>query len=128
MKALAKRAGGRGNHVDESCSVPRHRREQVQRVDDRALPKWLEELFALMQRNSIHVSDFFRLPADDVVEIGRQVSYGAAQLRQPVRAAVIITVRNDGLTPRYGREWYHGLTRCPVLFDGRPRLFRATDR
>ncbi len=46
----------------------------VHREDGRALPKWLEELFALMQRNSVHVSDFFRLPPDDVVEIGRQVS------------------------------------------------------
>jgi len=27
-----------------------------------------------MQRNSVHVSDFFRLPADAVVEIGRQIS------------------------------------------------------
>jgi len=28
--------------------------------------------FAFMQRNSVHVSDFFRLPADAVVEIGRR--------------------------------------------------------
>jgi K+ transporter len=38
------------------------------------LPRWLEKLFAFMQRNSVHVSDFFRLPPDSVVEIGRQVS------------------------------------------------------
>jgi KUP system potassium uptake protein len=46
----------------------------VHREDGKAVPKWIEELFALMQRNSIHVSDFFRLPPDDVVEIGRQIS------------------------------------------------------
>jgi KUP system potassium uptake protein len=46
----------------------------VHREDGKALPKWIEGLFALMQRNSVHVSDFFRIPPDDVVEIGRQVS------------------------------------------------------
>jgi KUP system potassium uptake protein len=34
----------------------------------------LERFFAFMQRNSVHVSDFFRLPPDAVVEIGRQIS------------------------------------------------------
>jgi len=46
----------------------------VDREDRQALPHWLERLFAFMQRNSVHVSDFFRLPADAVVEIGRQIS------------------------------------------------------
>ena len=40
----------------------------------RALPRWLESMFAFMQRNSVHVSDFFRLPPNAVVEIGRQIS------------------------------------------------------
>jgi KUP system potassium uptake protein len=46
----------------------------VNREDRKGLPRWLEAMFAFMQRNSVHVSDFFRLPADRVVEIGRQVS------------------------------------------------------
>jgi KUP system potassium uptake protein len=46
----------------------------VHREDRKGLPAWLEKLFSFMQRNSVHVSDFFRLPADSVVEIGRQVS------------------------------------------------------
>jgi KUP system potassium uptake protein len=46
----------------------------VHREGEGALPAWLEKLFAFMQRNSVHVSDFFWLPADAVVEIGRQVS------------------------------------------------------
>ncbi len=46
----------------------------VHREDRKGLPGWLEKLFSFMQRNSVHVSDFFRLPADAVVEIGRQVS------------------------------------------------------
>jgi KUP system potassium uptake protein len=31
-------------------------------------------MFSLMARNSMHVRDFFRLPSDHVVELGRQVS------------------------------------------------------
>jgi KUP system potassium uptake protein len=46
----------------------------VHREGGVALPHWLEAMFAFMQRNSVHVSDFFRLPPDAVVEIGRQIS------------------------------------------------------
>ena len=42
--------------------------------DAAALPRWVEALFALMQRNSAHLTDYFRLPPDSVVEIGRQVA------------------------------------------------------
>jgi KUP system potassium uptake protein len=42
--------------------------------DDNALPRWIESAFAFMQRNSMHLSDYFRLPPDDVVEIGRQIA------------------------------------------------------
>ncbi len=38
------------------------------------LPHWQESLFAAMQRNAIHVSDFLQLPSENVVEIGRQVA------------------------------------------------------
>jgi KUP system potassium uptake protein len=46
----------------------------IPREDAKALPRWLEALYAMMQRNSVHVTDFFRLPADQVVEIGREIS------------------------------------------------------
>jgi KUP system potassium uptake protein len=42
--------------------------------DDKALPRMAEALFAFMQRNSAHLTEYFRLPMDAVVEIGRQVS------------------------------------------------------
>ncbi len=35
---------------------------------------FLEQIFAAMERNAQHVSDFFRLPNNQVVEIGRQVA------------------------------------------------------
>ncbi len=46
----------------------------VPRQDRRALPRWLEAMFAFMQRNSAHATDYFRLPSNSVVEIGRQVA------------------------------------------------------
>jgi KUP system potassium uptake protein len=46
----------------------------VPREDRGALPRWLEALFAFMQRNSTHATDYFRLPPESVVEIGRQVA------------------------------------------------------
>jgi KUP system potassium uptake protein len=38
------------------------------------MPRWAEALFAVMQRNSAHLTDYFKLPVEAVVEIGRQVS------------------------------------------------------
>jgi len=44
------------------------------RTDGKGLPRWQEALFAAMERNAAHVTDFFALPTDRVVEIGRQIS------------------------------------------------------
>ena len=44
------------------------------RVDGKGLPHWEEGLFAAMERNSAHVTEYFRLPSDPVVEIGRQIA------------------------------------------------------
>jgi len=41
---------------------------------DKRLPRWVEALFAAMQRNSVHVSEYFKLPRDAIVEIGREVA------------------------------------------------------
>jgi KUP system potassium uptake protein len=38
------------------------------------LPRWIVAIFAVMQRNSLHISDYFKLPPNSVVELGRQVS------------------------------------------------------
>ena len=46
----------------------------IRRDDEEGLPRIIETMFAYMQRNSVHVSDYFRLPADSVVELGREVS------------------------------------------------------
>ena len=46
----------------------------IRREEGDGLPAWQERIFAVMERNAIHVSDFFSLPTDQVVEIGRQVA------------------------------------------------------
>jgi KUP system potassium uptake protein len=46
----------------------------VRREQGAALPAWQEALFAAMVRNAAHVTDYFRLPSRQVVEIGRQIS------------------------------------------------------
>jgi len=42
--------------------------------DARGLAKWQEALYIAMERNSVHVGDFFRLPNDSVVLIGRRIA------------------------------------------------------
>jgi KUP system potassium uptake protein len=46
----------------------------VAREETGGLPRWMETIFAFLQRNSTHVTDYFRLPADTVVEIGREIA------------------------------------------------------
>jgi KUP system potassium uptake protein len=49
--------------------------ETVTRRDDgMGLPRWQEALFTAMERNAVHVTDYYNLPGDQVVEIGRQFS------------------------------------------------------
>jgi KUP system potassium uptake protein len=39
-----------------------------------AIPHWQEAIFAAMARNASHVTEYFRLPREQVVEIGRLIS------------------------------------------------------
>jgi KUP system potassium uptake protein len=46
----------------------------VQRERAPLMPAWQVALFSAMARNSTHIIDYFRLPRDQVVEIGRIIS------------------------------------------------------
>lgn len=46
----------------------------IRRADGKGLLAWQERIFALMERNAQHVGEFFDLPNDQVVEIGRQIA------------------------------------------------------
>jgi KUP system potassium uptake protein len=40
----------------------------------RGMPSWQRNCFAFMARNSSHITNYYRLPGDQVVEIGRRVA------------------------------------------------------
>ncbi len=75
IPALLREAHERGCTIDLSDVTYYVGHETVTPRDDaEALPRLVETLFAAMQRNSAHLTDYFRLPLDAVVEIGRQIS------------------------------------------------------
>jgi KUP system potassium uptake protein len=75
IPALLGEAHGLGCAIDLSDVTYYVGHETVTtREDTKALPRWVEALFAAMQRNSAHLTDYFKLPPDAVVEIGRQIS------------------------------------------------------
>ena len=67
------RAGGCGVGLADVTYYVGHE-TVVPNDSEKGLPRWLEALFAAMQRNSVHVSDYFKLPRDAVVEIGREIA------------------------------------------------------
>jgi KUP system potassium uptake protein len=46
----------------------------VAREDGHGIPRWIRVLFALLLRNGARVTDYLRIPANQVVDIGRQIS------------------------------------------------------
>lgn len=75
IPALLKQAHSHGCNIDlDDVTYYVGHETVVSRQDRKGQPHWLEEFFAFMQRNSAHVTDYFRLPSDAVVEIGRQIA------------------------------------------------------
>jgi KUP system potassium uptake protein len=75
IPALLQQAHARGCGIDLSDVVYYVGHETILgRRDGKGLPQWVVACFAIMQRNSMHLSDYFRLPSEAVVEIGRQIS------------------------------------------------------
>jgi KUP system potassium uptake protein len=75
IPALLRRAHEHGCGIDPSDVTYYVGHETVTAGDDpAALPRWMEALFAAMQRNAAHLTDYFRLPPESVVEIGRQIA------------------------------------------------------
>jgi KUP system potassium uptake protein len=72
---LLQEAQGRGCSIklDEVTYYVGHE-NILHRRHGAALPHWQERIFAAMVRNASHVTDYFRLPSEQVVEIGRQIS------------------------------------------------------
>jgi KUP system potassium uptake protein len=74
VPALLRQARAAGCDVDTADVTYFIGHETVMpREDGKGLPRWVEATFAFLQRNSTHVTDYFRLPPDAVVEIGREI-------------------------------------------------------
>jgi KUP system potassium uptake protein len=75
IPALLEEAHARGCTIDLSDVTYYVGHETVvAREDEPGLPRWVEHAYAVMQRNAAHVTDYFKLAPDRVVEIGREVS------------------------------------------------------
>ena len=75
IPALLRQAREQGCSLDPDDVTYYVARETIiHRAGGKGLAKWEETLFAAMERNAVHVSNFFSLPRDSVVEIGRQVA------------------------------------------------------
>ena len=73
LPALLERARAEGYPVDLSRVTYFIGRETVvRRKDGKGLPWLVEAVFSFMLRNSSEAIDYFKLPRDEVVEIGRQ--------------------------------------------------------
>ena len=59
-------------HIEARGARQRRRIRRV--VETLILPRWQERIFAAMVRNASHATDYFHLPSEQVVEIGRQIS------------------------------------------------------
>jgi hypothetical protein len=75
IPALLQQAHERGSAIDLSDITYYVGHETVvPGEDEKALPRWVEALFAFMQRNSAHLTEYFKPPVGAVVEIRREVS------------------------------------------------------
>jgi KUP system potassium uptake protein len=75
IPALLRQAREQGCSLDPDDVTYYFAREKIiARSDRKGLAAWEVTLFAAMERNAVHLSDFFELPRDNVVEIGRQVA------------------------------------------------------
>ena len=75
IPALLQQAHSHGCGIDLSDITYYVGHETIlSREDGKGLSRWIEACFAVMQRNSTHLGDYFRLPSNAVVEIGREIS------------------------------------------------------
>jgi KUP system potassium uptake protein len=73
LPALLQRAHDRGYPVDPFAATYFIGRETVERREDgTGLPRLVQSVFAFLLRNSSEPIEYYRLPRDQVVEIGRQ--------------------------------------------------------
>jgi len=73
IEAILKSCEMRGMHVEPMLTSYFLSRENVIPTDIPGMALWREHLFVWMYKNGARASDFFRIPANRVVELGTQV-------------------------------------------------------
>jgi KUP system potassium uptake protein len=71
---ILKEARARGVELDRGMPTYVISRSAVLPAKKPAMARWRERLFILLMRNSMRPTQFFRIPPNQVVELGRQVS------------------------------------------------------
>jgi KUP system potassium uptake protein len=71
---ILKEARARGVELDRGMPTYVISRSAVLPAKKPAMARWRERLFILLMRNSVRPTQFFRIPPNQVVELGRQVS------------------------------------------------------
>ena len=71
---ILKEARARGVELDRGMATYVISRSAVLPSREPAMARWRERLFILLMRNSMRPTQFFRIPPNQVVELGRQVS------------------------------------------------------
>ena len=65
----------------------------LSRDKHRGMPRWAAAYFAFMQRNSVHLGDYLRLPSEAVVEIGARFPFEAGRRDQLATVTVSCSFR-----------------------------------
>jgi KUP system potassium uptake protein len=71
---VLKDARGRGLEIDRGIPTYVLSRNVVLPAKEPSIARWRERLYILLLRNSVRPTQFFRIPPNQVVELGRQVS------------------------------------------------------
>ncbi|HEY7470900.1 MAG TPA: potassium transporter Kup [Gemmatimonadota bacterium] len=71
---VLKDARGRGLEIDRGIPTYVLSRNVVLPAREPSIARWRERLYILLLRNSVRPTQFFRIPPNQVVELGRQVS------------------------------------------------------
>jgi KUP system potassium uptake protein len=66
-------ARARGLAIDKDDITYFLGRETLLSTDHPGMARWREQLFAIMSRNAMRATAFFRIPPERVVELGMQV-------------------------------------------------------
>jgi KUP system potassium uptake protein len=74
VPAILREASVRGAEIDcDDLTYYVGHETIISRDDGQGIPRWQEMIFALMGRNAARISDYLKLPWNQVVEIGREI-------------------------------------------------------